>query len=245
MRQTLATLLILGLSCRFCQAQQILYSSGFESPEYAGGQLIGQDGWTVVDGAAQPMVTAGSGVGSSRGITTVGTGSFQRSFLPAPISAEQVRVSFDFRMPAGGEPSRTLILGIRNSFYDEAAGIGGSERPDGGGVFAVPPSALLAYWWGSALDVQLAAPNDYCHISVDLNTVFNQATFRINDTMVWQEYTPNFFLTGVNRIVVHTDGTFNFDNIRVETVPEPSTLLPFLISGVCLVRNKRLAGRRE
>jgi len=231
------------------QALTTIYdSTGFETPNYTAGNLVGQDGWgNFSDTTASATVTAGGTTPTTPSAvtinsTTVGAnnfGGFYRFLNFTPVSgATLVSVKFDVNAPTyANTPNANTRVGIElantggqvlAAAYTGTAG-GIAKVYDASGVTNAN-SGVTAGAYGSYEIIMDYLTTTYS-IKVNGSTLLNGVFFGPGTDLsyiAFADYNGN----GENVL---------FDNLNVTATPEPASLSVLGLAGLGLMARRRRA----
>lgn len=226
----------------------VSYSTGFESPNYSTGALVGQDGWTNTSGS---VYNVQSNDGSVIGVNPIGNAQFSLSQSTGlsrvqnqiPVLGNLLHISYDVYLGTGNQNAtnamRLLSLGSSSTFSPSAMASGVSYDPvNNVWNFGFTGSDGLLYSFDVPLVMDAWYKVDYV---VDFTTahILSASTQCIAGQLACGGNTDPFnydfsFLTlsttGIpttlfltqNGIVI---GTVGYDNINIVAVPAPATYL--------------------
>ena len=235
-----AAVLILTASGAFAQWNTV-YQTDFEAPTYTVGQTInGQDGWALTSSTLNEQITVQKEPDPSTnqfmyiGLSSVGTGSTVGAYhqIPTTGTGSHVRLSYDWMMLTTDVNSNNeayglwaMLTGTTDPAANRAGMIGGNyDTTSGTGTFK-------AFGGGGAGWTAFG--------SFSLNTAYElmmdvDMTNKIYDVYLNGEkklsglgfYTATLeSVSYVHFYRRYKAGTYAIDNVSVETVPEPSSIL--------------------
>ncbi|MFT5410584.1 MAG: hypothetical protein ACI9NC_003316 [Verrucomicrobiales bacterium] len=238
-KNSLATALAIAGTAAFSSTAgaAVVYDETFET--YALGDSSGQGLWVDFGGAQLSNVVntiANGGTQSLALSTSPGYGSDTTIDLAAPITSGQLQLSFDIYQPTGFDGSAHIFLSrgaTLGGVFDEGFHLFGDGTA---GTFfdtGSPTTPLLLDQWVPVI-VNIDLDADTANASYGGTEIFNG---------VWNNggTAPTQF-QGVNIWAAEGQAvsTYNIDNFKLETVPEPSgvALLGLGFAGLVLRRRR-------
>ncbi len=253
--RTKSLLLVLAVAAVSASQAQILYSTGFEAPTYTAGSGVNAiDGWANGSGGGVPNVVstdvAASGTQSLRFAQTAATSfSSVRRALPtlgATIATPAV-ISVQVYVASSTGADRLSGMYFGSTATSTLGGTTAGMTLGGDGKVRMGSTWLSTY--DVAFDAQAAA-GTFADRWITFSMSFNGAQVTasmsgFSDNAVYSKtFTPGGALGNIN---LGTDyagttgatGTTYFDNLKVESVPEPATMTLLALGALAARRRKK------
>ena len=256
-----------GLAAAFVSAQQakavtVFNSNGFESPTYAAGSLVPQNGFTADPGSpttvAANVIATGGNPGQAAQLTATNiTPSTVQYFEPAvtPVnpSLTTVNIAFDLKSAFTNEGALGFGLTVFNNDGPKSAGFGLVELGNNnvaGDPNATPPEVDYQNGTGGATATYNTitggvASGGYDHFNVSLDYATGGFTVSEGGTQIQTgtfSDAGGFYNVGLSAISFDgqnaASGTGTFDNLTVTAVPEPTTA-SLLVGGAVVAGLRR------
>lgn len=207
------------------QAATVLYSTGFEQPAYATGNLVGQDGWTGALLGTVQATTVASGQQALQ-VTTAGIAGQRLAFHNVTYNSvgnpeQVVRFSVDFLM---GDLSTAAVF-LDSLAVLGNAGFAAQQLVNGRTGQLCPlscdgPVLALNTWYRLMLEIDF-----------DTDTALNYVNGVLFSTvpLFGASTALTGFALGINGSTVQSDSVVYFDNVLIESlsrqqVAEPGTI---------------------
>jgi hypothetical protein len=206
-------------------ADTIVYSTGFEAPAYHTGALAGQDGWSGSGGVVEnTLAYAGTQAVESNAIGVVKTQGAVGDLTMLSVSSDgpMMQVSDEFYATAADPNVAWEVLAIGGNGTNNSGLVGQLFVADGYAILGGSTN-------GGLVPISIDAWNSY---TIDINFTTGTETGYVNNTLI-DTLTIASNSTEVTEVGFGIDGANGassqayFDNLSVDTVPEPATLMLF------------------
>ncbi len=238
----LILVILLATCCSTVLADTILLDTGFEPPTYSLGSLVGQDGWFNTSVGVVQQTTKFAGLQAVRHDATGLTGQNSARHLftyssvgnPEPV----VRFSMQAMIANNATQSRWTIMSVFSPGFNQSQIL----------VFANGTVELRAGTSSTTVLIPIAYDvwNRF-ELEIDLNSQLAAGSY--NGLSLGQKPLLTSGVTTINQVgfgVNSLPGTDTgyFDNLRIVSVPEPSSVLLVIFgTAVSFMRRRRARSR--